>query len=77
MTALWAAEDQESSVENRFAPFNSSFDAIITWEEEGVADIDEAIAVARAILAHNLQYSAGRYGRFLADVAAYLEAKEV
>jgi hypothetical protein len=76
MTSIWAAEEQESFVESRYAPFSSALDAIVTWEEEGVADIDEAIAVARAILESNLHLSAGRYGRFVAEVANHLAAAE-
>lgn len=60
------------SVSNPYAPYVDSYEAIVSWEEHGVSTLDEAIAVARAIITTGLYRSAGRYGRFLSDVAEEL-----
>lgn len=57
-----------TTTEDRYAPYASPLDAVMTYEEEGVESLEDAVAVARAILDTNLHNSAGRYGRFVSDV---------
>jgi len=62
--------------DTRYAPYVDAFDAIISWEQDGVETLDEAIAVAHAILDSGLVNSAGRYGRFVRDVANAIDNQE-
>lgn len=62
--------------DSQYAPYSSAYDAVISWETDGVSDLDAAEAVARAIIDMGLHYSAGRYGRFVQDVAEAIEARD-
>ena len=46
----------------------SGFDLMLKWETEGLTDHDDAVELALWLVDNGLVNSAGRYGRFVADV---------
>lgn len=51
-----------------YDPGMSDFELVMRWETEGLDSLEEAVQCAEAILRLGLHRSAGRYGRFVAEV---------